>query len=323
VFAIAGDELMEDCRLVDESCSTGDAVFTRGFRLPAKYIVHAVSPRWSDKYRTAAESTLHSCYRKTLQLIYDNKWRSVALAPLYSPSKGFPRVDAAHIACRTLRRVMEHSCFDGLEQIILCCHDSEDFNTYKAILPYYFPRNATEEALSALHISRERAGNEWGDIVIVDRAIRISDGFTSLFGHHSNYNNSNSHDEKSFGSSQQDNGSSAGNSPVTSSSGNSVETMRGNHDKERLNTLHARGINATTANYDLYYDFLSKSYSEDYRDLEALNILQTVPFTATGKGRSKIVGTASSYLPFIYLFCVSCFLSFHFHIWMDHIRSNH
>ncbi|GLD96098.1 hypothetical protein PINS_up004776 [Pythium insidiosum] len=107
LMAAAGKEIWVECDSA-APCRTGEAVVTRGCALPAKKLIHTVGPRYSAKYRTAAESALHMCYRSTLSAAVEHRLRSVAVPCLYSKRKGYPRDEATHVAARTVRRFLEH-----------------------------------------------------------------------------------------------------------------------------------------------------------------------------------------------------------------------
>ena len=64
------------------------------------HVIHTVGPRYNDKYKTAAENALHNCYRSVLQVLTENKLRTVGFCLLNAPKRGYPREEAAHVALR-------------------------------------------------------------------------------------------------------------------------------------------------------------------------------------------------------------------------------
>lgn len=78
-----------------------------GFKLPAKHILHTVGPVYSASRKTECESQLESCYRTTLQLVVDNKLKSVALAGISTGIYGFPLAPATEIALKTVRTFLD------------------------------------------------------------------------------------------------------------------------------------------------------------------------------------------------------------------------
>lgn len=97
----AGPELLEACRKLD-GCPTGEAKATPGFRLPAKWVIHAVGPVWSGG-RRGEEEQLASCYRRSLEIADELDARSIAFPAISTGIYRFPAERAAEIAVRTLR----------------------------------------------------------------------------------------------------------------------------------------------------------------------------------------------------------------------------
>ena len=101
IHRAAGPELVEACRPLG-GCKTGDAKATPGFRLPAKWVIHAVGPRWRGGGHGEAE-LLASCYRRSLELADELGARSIAFPAISTGIYGFPPEPAARIAVDTLR----------------------------------------------------------------------------------------------------------------------------------------------------------------------------------------------------------------------------
>lgn len=102
----AGSQLEEEIYQTD-GCRTGECRMTRAYLLPAKKIIHTVGPRYNERYKTAAESALHYCYRNAMEMTVESGLSSLGLCCVYTTRKGYPRKDAAHIAIRTVRRFLE------------------------------------------------------------------------------------------------------------------------------------------------------------------------------------------------------------------------
>jgi len=79
-----GPQLRQYLRDQLRGCRTGDAKISKGFDLPARYVIHTVGPKYNPKYHTAAETALYSCYSKVLQLVRENKIKSLALCVINS-----------------------------------------------------------------------------------------------------------------------------------------------------------------------------------------------------------------------------------------------
>ncbi|KAF8790235.1 Protein GDAP2 like protein [Argiope bruennichi] len=103
----AGPLLKEDLVLNVKACRTGEAKMTKGYNLPARYVIHTVGPKFNIKYQTAAESALFSCYFKVLQLVKEHNLGEVGLCVINSLRRNYPPHDGAHIALRTVRRFLE------------------------------------------------------------------------------------------------------------------------------------------------------------------------------------------------------------------------
>src|SRR5438045_1655443 len=96
----AGPELLDECRRLG-GCETGDAKITRGYRLPAKHVIHTVGPIWYGGARGEDEQ-LASCYRRSIELCRDGKLSSVAFPAISTGAFRFPAERAAYIAADTV-----------------------------------------------------------------------------------------------------------------------------------------------------------------------------------------------------------------------------
>lgn len=104
IHAAAGPQLLAECRLLG-GCKTGDAKLTRGYNLPAGYVIHAVGPIWSGGSRREDEQ-LVSCYRRSLEIAEQNRFESVAFPSISTGAYGFPIQRAAEIAVREIRQFL-------------------------------------------------------------------------------------------------------------------------------------------------------------------------------------------------------------------------
>jgi len=113
IHRAAGPELLEECRAIG-GCPTGEARITRGYRLPAKHVIHTVGPVWRGGTHGEAE-LLASCYRHSLSLAIEHGVRSIAFPAISCGAYGYPVDQAAKIAVRECADVV------GIDRIILCC----------------------------------------------------------------------------------------------------------------------------------------------------------------------------------------------------------
>ena len=116
IHRAAGPELLEECRTLG-GCATGDAKITRGFRLPARFVIHAVGPVWHGGGHSE-DDLLASCYRRSLEIAAQHELRSIAFPAISTGVYGFPAERAAGIAVRT---VHDNLSVGNFEQVIFCC----------------------------------------------------------------------------------------------------------------------------------------------------------------------------------------------------------
>ena len=125
----AGPELLEACRKL-QGCKTGDAKATPGFRLPAKWVFHAVGPVWNGGDRNEDE-LLAGCYRRALELAREHTVRSIAFPAISTGIYGFPAERAARIAVDTVRANVDAS---GAEVVNFVCFDDRTLQIYQQAL---------------------------------------------------------------------------------------------------------------------------------------------------------------------------------------------
>ncbi|KAL3631211.1 hypothetical protein CASFOL_024195 [Castilleja foliolosa] len=170
LHAAAGPGLAEECASLG-GCRTGMAKVTNAYDLPARRIIHTVGPKYAIKYHTAAENALSHCYRSCLELLIENGLQSIAIGCIYTEAKNYPREPAAHVAIRTVRRVLEKQR-DNISAVVFCITATSDTDIYKRLLPLYFPRDKREEEIAIFKLPVD-VGDENGETVIDERKIRI------------------------------------------------------------------------------------------------------------------------------------------------------
>lgn len=121
IHRAAGPELVAECRSLG-GCETGSAKITRGYRLPARHVIHAVGPVWSGG-GNHEDALLASCYETALKLAEKAEVRSIAFPAISCGVYRFPRERAAAIAVRTLRRVLP-TC-PSVQRVLLVAFDSD------------------------------------------------------------------------------------------------------------------------------------------------------------------------------------------------------
>ncbi len=118
IHAAAGPELREEC-LTLGGCPTGEARITRGYRLPARWIIHAVGPVWRGAGKHA-DDLLASCYRSSLVLAREVNAESIAFPAISTGVFGFPPERAAPIAVRTVAEQLPE--IPTLKRVLFVCY---------------------------------------------------------------------------------------------------------------------------------------------------------------------------------------------------------
>jgi len=121
IHRAAGPELLEECRTLD-GCETGDAKITRGYRLPARHVIHAVGPVWNGGGR-GEDELLASCYRRSIALCRDNNLTSVAFPAISTGVYRFPADRAAGIAVGSAIEALPNA--PSLRSVIFCCFSKD------------------------------------------------------------------------------------------------------------------------------------------------------------------------------------------------------
>ena len=130
IHRAAGPELLAECRTL-HGCETGKAKITRGYRLPAKYVIHTPGPVWHGGTHREDE-LLASCYRSCLELADENGCQTVDFPSISTGVYSFPVDRAARIAIRTIGEFLaDHPAF---ERVRMVCFDSRTRAAYEAAL---------------------------------------------------------------------------------------------------------------------------------------------------------------------------------------------
>ena len=129
IHRAAGPELLVECRGL-HGCATGDAKITRGYRLPARHVIHTVGPVWHGG--TAGEAQLlASCYRRSLELAVDHGLVSIAFPAISCGAYGYPLARAVPVAVATVRAFDR---LDALQRIVFACAGPDVLAAYQAAL---------------------------------------------------------------------------------------------------------------------------------------------------------------------------------------------
>jgi len=122
IHRAAGPDLLAECRTLG-GCATGGAKITRGYRLKAKHVIHAVGPVWGGGGK-GEEALLASCYRTALELAAAHRLRSIAFPAISTGIYRFPPDRAARIAVGTVASEVA-AAPGGIERVVFCCFARE------------------------------------------------------------------------------------------------------------------------------------------------------------------------------------------------------
>jgi len=131
IHRAAGRELLAECRALG-GCATGEAKITKGYRLPARFVIHTVGPVWRGG-RTNEEALLRRCYLKSLEVALQNGIRSIAFPSISTGAYGYPVELAAEVAVTAVREFLDEHPAGGIE-VTFCCFSAADHAIYSALL---------------------------------------------------------------------------------------------------------------------------------------------------------------------------------------------
>ncbi len=126
----AGPELLAECRTLG-GCRPGEAKITRGYRLPARFVIHTVGPVWRGGKQREAE-TLANCYQSSLQLAVENGIKTIAFSAISCGAYGYPIPDAAQIAVKTTRDFLATK--DQIDKVTFVLWGEDIYDAYRQLL---------------------------------------------------------------------------------------------------------------------------------------------------------------------------------------------
>ena len=130
IHRAAGKELLEECKKLN-GCETGDAKITRGYNLPAGYVIHTVGPVWNGGNQKEPK-LLESCYKRSLELAVENEIKTIAFPNISTGVYGYPKKEAAQIAVRTVNNFLKKH--NVIKKVIFCTFDAENEEIYTSLL---------------------------------------------------------------------------------------------------------------------------------------------------------------------------------------------
>lgn len=130
IHKAAGKELLDECKKLN-GCKTGDAKITKGYKLPAKHVIHTVGPIWKGGKRNEVD-LLTSAYHRSLEVAMANGLKSIAFPNISTGIYGFPKQKAAEIAISTIREFLDKS--NSIEEVFFVAFEDENYEIYESLL---------------------------------------------------------------------------------------------------------------------------------------------------------------------------------------------
>lgn len=130
IHRAAGPELLAECRRIG-GCPTGEARITKGYRLPARFVIHTVGPIWRGG-QAGEDELLANCYLNSLKLAERRGLRTIAFPSISTGAYGFPIERAANIAIKTVKKFLEKASV--IREVRFVCYSSSDYDVYRKLL---------------------------------------------------------------------------------------------------------------------------------------------------------------------------------------------
>jgi len=130
IHGAAGPELLAECQTLG-GCEAGEAKITRGYRLPAGFVIHTVGPIWHGGTHGEPE-ILANCYRNSLQVAVENEIKTIAFPAISCGAYGYPLQEAAQIAVKTTREFLTGE--DKIDKVIFVLWSDDIYEAYHVIL---------------------------------------------------------------------------------------------------------------------------------------------------------------------------------------------
>ena len=126
IHRAAGSELKKECEQIHR-CETGEAKITRGYNLPARWVIHTVGPVWQGGHQ-GEDQILAQCYRNCLMLAEQYSIKTIAFPAISTGLRGFPSDWASRIACSQVRTFLQRN--SAIEKVVFVCFEQRDFDCY-------------------------------------------------------------------------------------------------------------------------------------------------------------------------------------------------
>ncbi len=127
IHRAAGPELVQECRMLN-GCKTGEAKITKGYKLPARFVIHTVGPVWNGGL-AGEPALLASCYRRSLELAMEQALARIAFPAISTGIYGYPQDAAAEIAVGTTLEFLANA--PAIDEVIFCCFDQASLSRHE------------------------------------------------------------------------------------------------------------------------------------------------------------------------------------------------
>ena len=136
IHRAAGKELREECKKLG-GCRTGEAKITKGYNLPAKYVIHTVGPVYKGREEDA--KLLEACYKNSLKLAAEHKLRSIAFPAISTGVYGYPVEEAARVAIKAITDFLKEN--EGIEKVRMVLYTDDAYEVHKKVLREMIEKN--------------------------------------------------------------------------------------------------------------------------------------------------------------------------------------
>lgn len=130
IHRAAGPELLAECRTLN-GCDTGEAKLTRGYRLPARYVIHTVGPRYLSN-QPDKSGLLAACYRNSMRLAHEHELRTIAFPSISTGVYHYPLGEAVPVAVHEVLKALR--AYSDIHEVTFACFDITTLNTYERVL---------------------------------------------------------------------------------------------------------------------------------------------------------------------------------------------
>ena len=135
IHAAAGPALLAECVAL-KGCTTGKAKMTKGYKLPAKHVIHTVGPVWQDG-KHGEDDLLGACYQNSMSLAVESGLKTIAFPAISTGAYGFPVHRAVKIAVTSVKKFLDSDA--RIEKVTFVCHDKSMMTAYAAIVDQLVP----------------------------------------------------------------------------------------------------------------------------------------------------------------------------------------